>query len=120
MENMKLVGEVEKQLAVERNDTINGIPYITIVADGSWMKRSYGNAYNSFSGIGVIIGYHTKKFFSLVSAINIVQYVIWQSEKVSNQELTNAIKILIATQAPQAWRAMLSRKDLNVASKCMG
>jgi len=61
MENMKLAGEVEKQFAVERNDTINGIPYITVVADGSWMKRSYGNAYNSLSGIGAIIGYHTKK-----------------------------------------------------------
>ncbi|KMR04828.1 heterogeneous nuclear ribonucleoprotein l-like protein [Lasius niger] len=61
MENMKMAGEVEKQLALERNDVINGIPYITVVADGSWMKRSYGNAYNSLSGIGAIIGYHTKK-----------------------------------------------------------
>ncbi|XP_067216539.1 uncharacterized protein [Linepithema humile] len=61
MENMKMAGEIEKQLALERNDIINGIPYITVVADGSWMKRTYGNAYNSLSGIGAIIGYYTKK-----------------------------------------------------------
>jgi len=61
MKNMKMAGDIEKQLALERNDVINGIPYITVVADGSWMKRSYGTAYNSLSGIGAIIGYHTKK-----------------------------------------------------------
>ncbi|XP_072766253.1 uncharacterized protein [Anoplolepis gracilipes] len=61
MESMKMAGEMEKQLALERNETINGIPYITVVADGSWMKRSYGNAYDSLSGVGAIIGYRTKK-----------------------------------------------------------
>jgi len=30
-----IVGEVEKQLALERKETINGIPYITVIADGS-------------------------------------------------------------------------------------
>jgi len=34
-ENMKMAGKVEKQLALERNDVINGIPYITVIADGS-------------------------------------------------------------------------------------
>ncbi|KMQ82519.1 hypothetical protein RF55_22659 [Lasius niger] len=61
MENMKIAGEVEKQLAIEKNEVINGIPYITVLADGSWMKRSYGNAYDSLSGIGAIIGYRTGK-----------------------------------------------------------
>ncbi|KAL6416527.1 hypothetical protein ACFW04_013390 [Cataglyphis niger] len=61
MENMKLAGEAEKQLAIEKNEVINGIPYITVVADGSWMKRSYGSAYDSLSGIGAIIGYRTGK-----------------------------------------------------------
>ncbi|KAL6419316.1 hypothetical protein ACFW04_011459 [Cataglyphis niger] len=61
MENMKLAGKAEKQLAIEKNEVINGIPYITVVADGSWMKRSYGSAYDSLSGIGAIIGYRTGK-----------------------------------------------------------
>jgi len=61
IENMKMAGEVEKQLALERNETINGIPYITVVADGSWMKRSYGTNYDSLLGVGAIIGARTKK-----------------------------------------------------------
>jgi hypothetical protein len=61
MESMKMAGEIEKQLALERNETINGIPYITVIADGSWMKRSYGNAYDSLSGVGAIIGHRTRK-----------------------------------------------------------
>ncbi|XP_070529851.1 uncharacterized protein [Cardiocondyla obscurior] len=61
MKNMKESGEVERNIAIERNDLINGIPYITVIVDGSWMKRSYGNTYNSLSGVGAIIGYHTRK-----------------------------------------------------------
>jgi len=60
-ESMKTAGETERQLALEKNEIINGIPYITVVADGSWGKRSYGNAYDSLSGVGAIIGYRTKK-----------------------------------------------------------
>jgi len=61
MQNMKKAAEEEKQLALEKNETINGIPYITVVADGSWMKRSYGSNYDSPCGVGAIIGYNTKK-----------------------------------------------------------
>jgi len=61
MESMKMAGEEEKQLALERNETINCVPYITIVANDSWMKGSYGSAYDSLSGVGAIIGYHIKK-----------------------------------------------------------
>jgi len=61
IENMIMAGEVEKQLAVERNEIINGIPYITVVVDDSWMKRLYGKAYDSLSGVGAIIGYRTGK-----------------------------------------------------------
>ena len=56
-----MAGQLEKQLALENNEIINGIPYITVVADGSWTKRSYGNAYDSLSGVGAIIGYRTRK-----------------------------------------------------------
>lgn len=35
LENMKKVGETEKKLAIERNDIINGIPYIPVITDGS-------------------------------------------------------------------------------------
>ncbi|XP_036149752.1 uncharacterized protein LOC118647911 [Monomorium pharaonis] len=66
MESMKKAGELERALALERNDVINGIPYIPVVADGCWLKRTYGSGYNSASGVGAIIGYHTKKVLFLV------------------------------------------------------
>ncbi|XP_029173197.1 uncharacterized protein LOC114942073 [Nylanderia fulva] len=61
IENMKTAGEIEKKIALDNNEVINGIPYITVVADGSWMKRSYGTTYDSPAGIGAIIGYRTRK-----------------------------------------------------------
>ncbi|XP_011684750.1 PREDICTED: venom prothrombin activator nigrarin-D-like [Wasmannia auropunctata] len=61
LENMKEAGEIEKQLALESDEIINGIPYITVVADGCWAKRSYGTNYDSLSGVGAIIGYRTRK-----------------------------------------------------------
>ncbi|XP_076380710.1 uncharacterized protein LOC143260936 isoform X1 [Megalopta genalis] len=57
---MLAAAEEEKQLAVRRGDvSVSGIPFIPIVADGSWMKRSYHTGrYDSLSGIGAIAGYH--------------------------------------------------------------
>ncbi|XP_076381283.1 uncharacterized protein LOC143260253 [Megalopta genalis] len=60
---MLAAAEEEKQLAVRRGDvSVSGIPFIPVVADGSWMKRSYHTGrHDSLSGIGAIAGYHTKK-----------------------------------------------------------
>ena len=58
---MKLAGEAEKVLAIKSGDIHQGIPYIPVVVDGSWMKRSYGTNYDSLSGVGAIVGYHTRK-----------------------------------------------------------
>nr|XP_034195031.1 uncharacterized protein LOC117611204 [Osmia lignaria] len=42
-EEMVTAAEEEKRLAIERGDIVSGcgIPHIPVVADGSWMKRSY-------------------------------------------------------------------------------
>ncbi|XP_076545509.1 uncharacterized protein LOC117611402 isoform X1 [Osmia lignaria lignaria] len=63
-EEMVAAAEGEKRLAIESGDIVSGcgIPHIPVVADGSWIKRSYRTGtYDSASGVGVIIGYHTKK-----------------------------------------------------------
>ena len=60
-ENMRIAGELEKKFARQRGETIKGIPYITVVVDGTWMKRSYGLNYDSLSGAAVIIGLRTNK-----------------------------------------------------------
>ncbi|CAG9763584.1 unnamed protein product [Ceutorhynchus assimilis] len=59
---MKDAADEEKALAIAAGDiNESGIPTITVVADGSWAKRSYGNRYNSLSGAAAIVGYRTKK-----------------------------------------------------------
>lgn len=35
IKGMKMAGEIERQLVLKRNKIINGIPYMTVVADGS-------------------------------------------------------------------------------------
>ncbi|XP_070515854.1 uncharacterized protein [Cardiocondyla obscurior] len=61
-EEMRVAGKEEKRLAIERGDLINDIPYIPVVTDGSWMKRSYrSGSYDSPSGAAVIMGYYTGK-----------------------------------------------------------
>lgn len=55
-------GKEEKRLAIEQGDIdTDGTPYITVITDGSWGKRSYGTNFNSISGVGCIIGFRTKK-----------------------------------------------------------
>ena len=51
-EEMRVAGEEERQLAIERGDVINDIPHIPVITDGSWMKRSYrSGSYDSPSGL---------------------------------------------------------------------
>lgn len=55
-------GKEEKKLAIEAGELDdNGIPIITVAADGAWSKRSYKSNYNALSGVGAIIGWRTKK-----------------------------------------------------------
>lgn len=60
-ESMKQAAEEERQAAIDRGHVINGIPWIQVIADGQWTRRSYGHSFNALSGVGVIIGEFTKK-----------------------------------------------------------
>jgi hypothetical protein len=49
---MKKAAEEEARIAVERGSVdSDGTPLITVVADGSWCKRSYRTNYSSLSGV---------------------------------------------------------------------
>lgn len=49
---MKKAGVEEKRLALEAgNVDKDGIPMITVVADGQWSKRSYSTKYDALSGV---------------------------------------------------------------------
>lgn len=51
IEKMKENAEEEKRIAVEKGNYLNGVPYITVIGDGGWAKRSYGHGMNSASGV---------------------------------------------------------------------
>lgn len=61
-ESMNVAAKEERELALQRNEVINGIPQIAVIGDGSWMKRSYRTGrYDSLSGVGTICGARTGK-----------------------------------------------------------
>ncbi|KAK9752198.1 hypothetical protein QE152_g4422 [Popillia japonica] len=63
---MEEAGVEEAQLAREAGDIDSeGIPCITVVADGAWSKRSYNVNYNAASGVACIIGQRTRKLLFL-------------------------------------------------------
>lgn len=58
---MKRAAEEEKEIARKEGRFDDEGEYITVVTDGCWSKRSYGNSYNALSGSATIIGNCTKK-----------------------------------------------------------
>lgn len=51
-ESIEEAGKEEARLAIENGEVnSNGIPLITVVADGAWSKRSYKHNYNALSGV---------------------------------------------------------------------
>lgn len=54
---MKAAGKRERDAAIERGHvTKDGIPYIDVIVDGCWSKRSYRTNYSALSGAAAIIG----------------------------------------------------------------
>ena len=51
----------EKRHAIATNSFHQGIPSITVVVDGGWLKRSHKHSYNAKSGVAVIFESHTRK-----------------------------------------------------------
>lgn len=66
VDEMLAAGQEERRLAL-LNDEVDaeGCPLISVVADGSWAKRSYKTGYSSLSGAACIVGYRTKKVLFL-------------------------------------------------------
>lgn len=51
-ESMLSAAKEEAKLAIDNGDiNENGIPLITVIADGAWSKRSYRTNYNALSGV---------------------------------------------------------------------
>ncbi|CAH1994216.1 unnamed protein product [Acanthoscelides obtectus] len=51
-DDMKAAGIEEKRVAIEKGNLMpDGTPYITVIANGGWSKRTYGHGYNASSGV---------------------------------------------------------------------
>lgn len=48
---MRENAEEEKRIAIEKGNLLNGTPYITVIGDGGWAKRSYGHGMTSTGGV---------------------------------------------------------------------
>ena len=46
---------------IQRKDSFQGIPAITVIVDGDWAKRSHKHSYNAKSRVALNIGKETKK-----------------------------------------------------------
>ena len=64
-EEMTKAGEEERQLAIQKKESFEGVPAITVTVDAGWSKRSHKHSYNAKSGVAVIIGNATKKLLFL-------------------------------------------------------
>ncbi|XP_054260994.1 uncharacterized protein LOC128985488 [Macrosteles quadrilineatus] len=51
---MQRNAEEEKKIALEKGNIFQGKPYITVIGDGGWAKRSYGHGMSSKSGVVVV------------------------------------------------------------------
>ena len=61
-QNMKKAGKQVLEEAIASGNVKNGIGLITVLADGSWMKRSYKTgSFNSPPGMVFIVGQKTRK-----------------------------------------------------------
>ncbi|KAK4886788.1 hypothetical protein RN001_003059 [Aquatica leii] len=72
---MEKATKEEANIAKRRGDVDeNGVPFITVVANGSWAKRSYRKNYNSSSGVGCIIAaaYRSSENLDLAKKIELL------------------------------------------------
>lgn len=61
-ESMKQAGREGFEIALKNGKVINNIGLVPVIADGSWMKRSYrSGSHNSPAGMAFIIGFNTGK-----------------------------------------------------------
>lgn len=66
IEEIRKAGSEEAERAKDIGSVDSeGIPMITVIADGCWSKRSYRNNYSASSGAAAIIGAYTGKILYL-------------------------------------------------------
>ena len=65
IEAMAQAGTEEKQHAIDNSDYHQGVPAVSVVADGGWSKPSHNHSFNVKSGVAVIFGAYTMLFMGV-------------------------------------------------------
>ena len=60
-QSMTSAGKAERQIAIANNSYHQGVPAVTVIVDGGWLKRTHKHSYNAKSGVAIIIGKATGK-----------------------------------------------------------
>ena len=63
---MLRAGQEERDIAIKKNKYHQGVPAITVMADGGWSKRAHKHTYDALGGVGIIIGAATNKLLHIV------------------------------------------------------
>lgn len=64
----------KRDLTISNNHYHQGVPYIIVVVDGGWSKSSHKHSYNAKSGVGIILGLHTKIYRSYYSLCAVAEH----------------------------------------------
>ena len=64
-QSMQEGAEEKIRHTIATNSFHQGIPSITVVVDGGWLKQSDKHSYNTKSGVAVFFGSHTRKLLFL-------------------------------------------------------
>lgn len=73
---MILAGNEEAEIVKKKgNVNENGVPFITVIADGAWSKRSYKSGYNALSGVVSILFYICIYRLFNIFAMTIVSFI---------------------------------------------
>nr|CAI5848746.1 unnamed protein product [Callosobruchus analis] len=88
-EDMEENGKQEKQVAIEKGHImLDGTPYIIVIVDGGWSKRTYGHGYNAVSGVVSLASAETKKPLFLGVRNKVCSFCLFYQKKVLLQNTT--------------------------------
>ena len=118
LDSMRLAGEAEKELAIAKNQFHQGVPYISVVTDGGWSKRSHMHSYNAKSGVGVIFGLNTKRLLFMGVRNKYCSVCAVAEHKENPHNNTSATAIGVVHHVP--WRATLWQRNFGFQKLFMG
>ncbi|WAR01493.1 hypothetical protein MAR_008051 [Mya arenaria] len=107
---MKKVGNEEREKAIMRNDMHEGVHALTVVCDGGWSKRTQKHTYNALGGVDVIFGADSKKLLHI--GIRNKQCIICSAAANNNVDSKNMIVTETGEAHPRVWKGFLQAEKV--------